>query len=74
MEFPDPTPPHTHPVGYTTPVCNAAEVDQGDGLEPGESDDDDEPPPPPPSGLAWKALADVRGALGARSARGSGSS
>ena len=35
MEFPDPTPPHTHPVGYTTPVCNAAEADQGDGLEPG---------------------------------------
>ena len=30
LEFPDPTPPHSHPVGYTTPVCNAAEADQGD--------------------------------------------
>ena len=34
MEFPNPN-PHPHAVGYTTPVCNAAEVDQGHGLEPG---------------------------------------
>lgn len=27
--------PSPVPVGYTTPVCNAAEVDQGHGLEPG---------------------------------------